>query len=86
MTKALERPTNNTRLDRLATVRIEMARIYRKAKARKLDAGEASKLVYILREIRCCIEAEVIERLEQRMLWIQEQTQARITGHVNNRL
>jgi hypothetical protein len=68
--------SGDTRLDKLSNVRLEMSRLYRKAKTGKLDAAEASKLVYILREIRTTLEAEVIERLEQRMLNLEERVEA----------
>ena len=73
--------SGETRLDKLSNVRLEMARLYRKAKTKKLDPAEASKLVYILREIRTTLEAEVVERLEQRMLNLEERVKTRIGAH-----
>jgi hypothetical protein len=69
---------NRTRLDCLSNVRLEMARLYRQAKAGKIEADKASRLVYVLREIRCCLESEMLVGLEERMAAIQERTQARI--------
>ena len=43
-------------------VRREMAKIYREAKGGKRDAADAAKLVWMLAEIRKCIELEEIER------------------------
>jgi hypothetical protein len=67
MTKALVPNANNTGLGTLARVRLEMGKIYRQAKSGKLDPMTASRLVYILKEIRCCLEAEILERLETRV-------------------
>lgn len=72
MDKPLESKKNTGRLDRLSSVRLEMARIYRKVKGGKLEPESATKRVYILKEIRCCIEAEIMERMEERMIRIQE--------------
>jgi hypothetical protein len=58
---------NRTRLDCLSNVRLEMARLYRKAKQGKIETSEASRLVYILKEFRCCLEAELLQRLEEHM-------------------
>ncbi len=40
----------------------ELGRIYRLARRSELDMGEAKGLTYILREIRCALEASDIER------------------------
>ncbi len=48
------------KLDSLAAVRTEMARIYRLSLTKKLKADEATKYVYMLKEIRACIEAELV--------------------------
>lgn len=48
-------------LSKLSAIRVEMAKVYRESRARKLDTGEATKLVYILSQIGKMYELEVIE-------------------------
>lgn len=72
MDKPLNTKRETGRLDRLSSVRQEMARIYRKVKSGKLEPESGTKRVYILKEIRACIEAEIGERLEERMVRVQE--------------
>jgi hypothetical protein len=72
MDKPLEIKSDTRRLDRLSSVRAEMARIYRQVRAGKMEPESATKRVYILKEIRACIEAELGERLEERMVRVQE--------------
>jgi hypothetical protein len=64
-------------------VRLEMARLYRAAKSGKMEPEKVSRLVYVLREIRCCIESEMLVGLEERMAALQERHQARIP-HLGN--
>lgn len=72
MTNELKPKRNTNRLDRLSSVRLEMARIYRKVRNKRMPAEEATKHVYILREIRTVIEAEVHERIEERLVRLEE--------------
>jgi hypothetical protein len=74
---------NRQRLGSLPMVRLEMARLYRAAKSGKMEAEKVSRLVYVLREIRCCLESEMLVGLEERMAAIQERSQARIP-HLGN--
>jgi hypothetical protein len=46
------------KLDTLANVRTEMARLYRLAIKGKVSAERMTKFIYALKEIRGCIEAE----------------------------
>jgi hypothetical protein len=55
------------RLGSLQGVRREMARLYQLALDGELPADQASRMVYMLREIRCAIESETLERIEQRL-------------------
>ena len=48
-------------------IRLEMARVYREARAGKLEAQEATRLVYMLGEIRKAYETSVVERRIQAM-------------------
>jgi hypothetical protein len=40
----------------------EIAKIYREARRSELETGEATKLVMVLRELRCCFEIRDIEQ------------------------
>jgi hypothetical protein len=68
MTKPLRAPYKVGRLDSLAAVRSELGRLYRYAWGRKMDINEATRFAYILKELRCAIEAEVTERLEKQLM------------------
>jgi hypothetical protein len=74
---------NRQRLDTLPMVRKEMARLYRAAKANKIEPEKASRLVYMLREIRVCLESEMLVGLEERMAAILQRTHARLP-HLGN--
>jgi hypothetical protein len=69
---------NRTKLDCLPQVRLEMARLYRKMKTGKIDSMEGTRLIYALKEIRCCLESEMLTELEARMANIQQRNQ----GHI----
>ncbi len=49
-------------LNTVGGVVTELGRIYRLARRSELDMGEAKALTYVLREIRCALEASDIER------------------------
>jgi hypothetical protein len=57
------------RLHTLPNVRAEVARLYRSVVAGHIESAEATRRVFILRELRCCLEAEnlqvILERLER---------------------
>ncbi len=55
----------NIRIGRLNTVGgvvTELGRVYRKARRGEMDIGEGKSLTYILRELRCALEAKDVER------------------------
>ncbi|MGV7212503.1 hypothetical protein [Bradyrhizobium sp. UFLA05-112] len=54
-------------MDTLAGVRREMSRIYRLGLNGKIQTDEMSKFVFVLREIRACIEAELLTDVQQRL-------------------
>jgi hypothetical protein len=60
-------PPRPGRLDRLSSVRAEMAKLYRAAKTGRRDAREATSLIWMLNSIRGALEAEAIERAEEKM-------------------
>ncbi len=49
-------------LDTVGGVVTELGRIYRLARRSELDMADAKALTYVLREIRCALEASDIER------------------------
>ena len=51
-----------SRLDSLGGVCSELARVYREARRGEMEMSEAKALTYVLREIRCALEASDIER------------------------
>ena len=54
-------------LDSLAGVRGEMARLYRLGLNGRIRADEMTKLIFVLREIRACLEAEILTDVQQRL-------------------
>ena len=60
-------PRNAIGLDTLAGVRGEMARLYRLGLNGRIRSDELTRLVYVLREIRACLEAELLTDVQQRL-------------------
>ena len=60
-------PRNAMALDTLAGVRGEMARLYRLALNGKLPSDELTRFIYTLKEIRACLEAEILTDVQQRL-------------------
>ena len=60
-------PRNAMALDTLAGVRAEMARLYRLALNGRIRTDELTRLIFVLKEIRACIEAEILTDLHQRL-------------------
>ena len=60
-------PRNKMALDTLVGVRGEMARLYRLALNGRIPTDELTRLVYTLKEIRCCLEAEILTDVQQRL-------------------
>jgi hypothetical protein len=58
---------NKMALDTLVGVRSEMARLYRLALNGRIASDELTRLVYTLKEIRACLEAEVLVDVQQRL-------------------
>ena len=54
-------------LNTLAGVRGEMARLYRLGLNGRIRSDELTRLVYVLREIRACLEAELLTDVQQRL-------------------
>ena len=61
-------PRNKMALDTLAGVRGEMARLYRLGLNGKMRSDEMTRFIYALKEIRSCIEAEMLADVQQRLV------------------
>ena len=55
-------------LDTLAGVRSEMSRLYRSALNGRLASDELTRFIYALKEIRACLEAELLTDVQQRLV------------------
>jgi len=60
-------PRNKMALDTLAGVRSEMARLYRLGLNGKIRSDEMTRFVYVLKEVRACLEAEMLTNVQQRL-------------------
>src|SRR5262245_36807390 len=60
-------PRNAMALDTLAGVRGEMARLYRLALNGRIPSEEMTRFIYALKEIRACLEAEILTDIQQRL-------------------
>ena len=54
-------------LDTLAEVRGEMARLYRLGLNGRIRSDEMTRFIYALKEIRACLEAELLTDVQQRL-------------------
>jgi hypothetical protein len=54
-------------LDTLAGVRGEMARLYRLALNGRIRPDEMTRFIYALKEIRACLEAELLTDVQHRL-------------------
>ena len=61
-------PRNAIALDTLAGVRGEMARLYRLALNGRIRSDEMTRFIYALKEIRACLEAEILIDVQQRLV------------------
>ena len=65
-------PRNAIALDTLAGVRGEMARLYRLGLNGRIRSDEMTRFVYVLREIRACLEAELLTDVQQRLVLLSQ--------------
>ena len=65
-------PRNAIALDTLAGVRGEMARLYRLALNGRIRSDEMTRFIYALKEIRACLEAEILTDLQQRLVLLSQ--------------
>ena len=61
-------PRNAVALDTLSGVRSEMARLYRLGLNGKIRSDEMTRFIYALKEIRACLEAELLTDVQQRLV------------------
>ena len=77
-------PRNAIALDTLAGVRGEMARLYRLALNGRIRSDEMTRFIYALKEIRACLEAELLTDVQQRLALLsragQPQWSARLSS------
>ena len=66
-------PRNAMALDTLAGVRGEMARLYRLALNGKIPSDEMTRFIYALKEIRACLEAEILTDVQQRLALLSQE-------------
>ena len=60
-------PRNAIALNTLAGVRGEMARLYRLGLNGRIRSDEMTRFIYALKEIRACLEAEILTDVQQRL-------------------
>ena len=60
-------PRNAIALDTLAGVRSEMARLYRLGLNGRIRSDEMTRFIYALKEIRACLEGELLIEIQQRL-------------------
>ena len=60
-------PVMRSPLDTLAGVRGEMARLYRLGLNGRIRSDEITRFIYALKEIRACLEAEILTDVQQRL-------------------
>jgi hypothetical protein len=73
-------PRNAVPLDTLAGVRGEMARLYRLGLNGRIRSDEMTRFVYALKEIRACLEAEILTDVQQRLVLLSRETDTH-NGH-----
>lgn len=70
------------KLDNLGAVVGEMARIYREMRAGKVEHQEGRSFVWVLDKLRSGLEAQALERIEERLMQLEGGNSARIiNGH-----
>src|SRR6187399_2366765 len=68
-------PRNAMALDTLAGVRGEMARLYRLGLYGRIRSDEMTRFIYALKEIRACLEAEILTDVQQRLALLSRETE-----------
>lgn len=66
---------NRPKLSTIAEIRQEMGRIYRMTLQGKCEAEEATKLTFVLKEIRQCLETEQMTEIERQLALLMAHAQ-----------
>ena len=66
-------PRNAIALDTLAGVRGEMARLYRLGLNGRISSDKMTRFIYALKEIRACLEAEILTDVQQRLVLLSRE-------------
>jgi hypothetical protein len=61
-------------LDTLGGVRAEMARLYRLGLNGRIRSDEMTRFIYALKEIRACIEVEILTDVQRRLVILSQYT------------
>jgi hypothetical protein len=75
-------PHKAVALDTLAGVRGEMARLYRMGLNGRIRSDEMTRFIYALKEIRACLEAEILTDVQQRLVLLARE----VDNHNGQRL
>ena len=75
-------PRNAVALDTLAGVRGEMARLYRLALNGRIRSDEMTRFIYALKEIRACLEGELLIEIQQRLALLSQEMDNHNGHHV----
>ena len=68
-------------LDTLGGVRGEMARLYRLGLSGRIRSDEMTRFIYALKEIRSCLEAELLTDVQQRLVLLSRDMDNNQNGH-----
>ena len=68
-------------LDTLAGVRAEMSRLYRLGLNGRIRSDEMTRFIYALKEIRACLEAELLTDVQQRLALLSRDMDNNHNGH-----
>ena len=74
-------PRNAMALDTLAGVRGEISRLYRLGLNGRIRSDELTRFVYVLKEIRACLEAELLTDVQQRLALLSRDMDNNSNGH-----
>jgi hypothetical protein len=73
MRRRVSYASNAIALDTLAGVRDEMARLYRLGLNGRIQSDEMTRFIYALKEIRSCLEAELLTDVQQRLVMLSRE-------------
>ena len=71
-------------LDTLAGIRGEMGRLYRLGLNGRIPSDEMTRFIYALKEIRACLEAEILIDVQQRLALLSREADIHNGQHLNH--